>query len=215
MRASAAGIEPVAGEAVDGLGRHADDVARAQQLRRRGRFPRGATALLACAARPVSCLMDGPGMEQFESFKASQLYCRKCAKSMPVRERLLLMLPDKELYEYLCTGCAESLGRARGFAGGKAARVPARSAPRSARGATVKIPCAFFSSAPARSACPRCARWCKSPDHSVLGVVTQPDKPVGRQLKLARQPGEGGGVPAAPEDLSSRRKSARPPRSRS
>ncbi len=55
--------------------------------------------------------MDGPGMEQFESFKASQLYCRKCAKSMPVRERLLLILPDKELYDYLCTGCAESLGQ--------------------------------------------------------------------------------------------------------
>lgn len=54
--------------------------------------------------------MTGSGMEQFESFKASQLYCRKCAKSMPVRERLLLVLPDKELYEYLCTGCAASLG---------------------------------------------------------------------------------------------------------
>ena len=50
-------------------------------------------------------------MEQFESFKASQLYCRKCAKSMPVRERLLLILPEKDLYEYLCTGCAESLGQ--------------------------------------------------------------------------------------------------------
>ncbi len=30
---------------------------------------------------------------------------------MPVRERLLLVLPDKDLYEYLCTGCAESLGQ--------------------------------------------------------------------------------------------------------
>jgi hypothetical protein len=49
-------------------------------------------------------------MEQFESFKASRLYCRKCAKSMPVRERLLLILPEKDLYEYLCTGCGESLG---------------------------------------------------------------------------------------------------------
>jgi hypothetical protein len=54
--------------------------------------------------------MKAGGMEQFETFKASQLYCRKCAKSMPVRERLLLVLPDKDLYEYLCTGCAESLG---------------------------------------------------------------------------------------------------------
>ena len=50
-------------------------------------------------------------MEQFESFKASRLYYRKCAKSMPVRERLLLILPDKDLYEYVCTGCAESLGQ--------------------------------------------------------------------------------------------------------
>jgi hypothetical protein len=50
-------------------------------------------------------------MEQFESFKASRLYCRKCGKSMPVRERLLLILPDKDLYEYVCTGCAESLGQ--------------------------------------------------------------------------------------------------------
>jgi len=30
---------------------------------------------------------------------------------MPVRERLLLVLPDKDLYEYVCTGCAESLGQ--------------------------------------------------------------------------------------------------------
>jgi hypothetical protein len=49
-------------------------------------------------------------MEQFESFKASRLYCRRCAKSMPVRERLLLVLPEKDLYEYLCTGCGDSLG---------------------------------------------------------------------------------------------------------
>ena len=49
-------------------------------------------------------------MEQFESFKVSRLYCRRCAKSMPVRERLLLILPDKDLYEYLCTGCGDSLG---------------------------------------------------------------------------------------------------------
>ncbi len=29
---------------------------------------------------------------------------------MPVRERLLLILPEKDLYEYLCTGCGGSLG---------------------------------------------------------------------------------------------------------
>jgi hypothetical protein len=67
--------------------------------------------LLACPPWPESGCMLEAGMEQFESFKASRLYCRKCGKSMPVRERLLLILPDKDLYEYLCTGCAESLGQ--------------------------------------------------------------------------------------------------------
>jgi hypothetical protein len=29
---------------------------------------------------------------------------------MPVRERLLLVLPEKELYEYLCTTCGAAVG---------------------------------------------------------------------------------------------------------
>ncbi len=48
---------------------------------------------------------------QFKSLRASSLYCPKCKNAMPVRERLLLILPDKEVYDYLCTGCAESVGR--------------------------------------------------------------------------------------------------------
>ena len=47
---------------------------------------------------------------RFESLRASSLYCRRCGQAMPVRERLLLVLPDKEIYDYLCTGCADSLG---------------------------------------------------------------------------------------------------------
>lgn len=90
--------------------------------------------LLACARPRGSGVMDGCGMEQFESFTASQLYCRKCAKSMPVRERLLLVLPDKELYEYLCTGCADSLGQREVSLAEKrlAALRPARRSPRGA-----------------------------------------------------------------------------------
>lgn len=49
--------------------------------------------------------------QQFESFRASSLYCQKCKKAVPVRERLLLVLPDKEIYDYLCTGCASSVGQ--------------------------------------------------------------------------------------------------------
>ena len=52
----------------------------------------------------------GIEMSQFENFTASSLYCDKCKAAMPVRERLLLVLPDKELYDYLCTGCASSVG---------------------------------------------------------------------------------------------------------
>ena len=50
-------------------------------------------------------------MQQFENLRASSLYCQKCKAAMPVRERLLLILPDKEIYDYLCTGCAASLGQ--------------------------------------------------------------------------------------------------------
>jgi hypothetical protein len=56
---------------------------------------------------------------QFESFTASSLYCEKCKAAMPVRERLLLILPDRELYDYLCTGCASSVGRREVTAGEK------------------------------------------------------------------------------------------------
>ena len=38
---------------------------------------------------------------------------------MPVRERLLLVLPDREIYDYLCTGCASSVGRREITAGEK------------------------------------------------------------------------------------------------
>lgn len=48
---------------------------------------------------------------QFENLRASSLYCNQCKAAMPVRERLLLVLADKEIYDYLCTGCANSLGR--------------------------------------------------------------------------------------------------------
>ena len=50
-------------------------------------------------------------MAQFDTLRASSLYCRKCGKAMPVRERLLLVLPGREIHDYLCTGCGESLGR--------------------------------------------------------------------------------------------------------
>ena len=46
---------------------------------------------------------------QFGQFTASELYCPQCRRSQPVRERLLLVLPAGELYEYRCAECATSL----------------------------------------------------------------------------------------------------------
>lgn len=51
-----------------------------------------------------------PPQGQYEDFRASALYCPRCKQAMPVRSRLLLLLPDGELHEYLCQRCAASLG---------------------------------------------------------------------------------------------------------
>ena len=79
--------------------------------------------------------MGRMSQQQFENFTASSLYCEKCKTAMPVRERLLLILPDKEIYDYLCTGCASSVGQREVTAGEKlleqrtAPRRPRRRAP--------------------------------------------------------------------------------------
>jgi len=57
--------------------------------------------------------------QQFENLTASSLYCDKCKVAMPVRERLLLILPDKEIFDYLCTGCGSSVGQREVTAGQK------------------------------------------------------------------------------------------------
>ena len=46
----------------------------------------------------------------FRDLQASELFCPRCQVSRPVRERLLLVLPDGELHEYRCAACAHSLG---------------------------------------------------------------------------------------------------------
>ena len=48
---------------------------------------------------------------QFGDFIASELFCPKCQRSQPVRQRLLLVLPSGELFEYLCAQCGTSLGQ--------------------------------------------------------------------------------------------------------
>jgi hypothetical protein len=53
----------------------------------------------------------GPGARaQFEDLAATALHCPRCRAAMPVRERLLLVLPDGELHEYLCARGLNALG---------------------------------------------------------------------------------------------------------
>lgn len=48
--------------------------------------------------------------DQFRSLNASLLYCPRCRVATPTRERLLLVLPTGNLYEYLCLHCGTSTG---------------------------------------------------------------------------------------------------------
>jgi len=52
----------------------------------------------------------GRSNKQFERLQATELYCPKCGTATPVRERLLLVLPEGDKYEYLCAYCGTSVG---------------------------------------------------------------------------------------------------------
>jgi len=53
---------------------------------------------------------QGESRRQSITLTASELYCPKCRKASPVREKLLLVLPDGELHEYICAVCGTSVG---------------------------------------------------------------------------------------------------------
>jgi len=48
---------------------------------------------------------------EFKKFQASSLYCPKCKQATEVRERLLLVLPDGDLFNYYCSLCGTSVGK--------------------------------------------------------------------------------------------------------
>ena len=50
------------------------------------------------------------GPDVYKEFDATELYCPKCKQSVPVRKRLLLVLPEGDKYEYLCVHCSETVG---------------------------------------------------------------------------------------------------------
>jgi DNA-directed RNA polymerase subunit RPC12/RpoP len=46
----------------------------------------------------------------FKEFDATELFCPRCRRSVPVRKRLLLVLPEGDKYEYLCAVCSSTVG---------------------------------------------------------------------------------------------------------
>jgi len=48
--------------------------------------------------------------KMFRDLDATELYCAHCKMAVPVRKRLLLVLPEGDKYEYFCPYCAETVG---------------------------------------------------------------------------------------------------------
>jgi DNA-directed RNA polymerase subunit RPC12/RpoP len=60
---------------------------------------------------PTDLFSDRPnGSDAYKEFDATELYCPRCKQPVPVRKRLLLVLPEGDKYEYLCAYCSETVG---------------------------------------------------------------------------------------------------------
>jgi hypothetical protein len=51
-----------------------------------------------------------PQSKMFRDLDATELYCTRCKMAVPVRKRLLLVLPEGDKYEYFCPYCSETVG---------------------------------------------------------------------------------------------------------
>ena len=48
--------------------------------------------------------------QSYKDFDATELFCPQCKKAVPVRKRLLLILPEGDKYDYNCVFCGTSVG---------------------------------------------------------------------------------------------------------
>jgi len=48
--------------------------------------------------------------ETYRDFDATELFCPKCKRAVPVRKRLLLILSNGDKYDYMCSFCGASVG---------------------------------------------------------------------------------------------------------
>jgi hypothetical protein len=48
--------------------------------------------------------------QTYKDFDATELFCPQCKRAVPVRKKLLLILPEGEKYDYKCIYCGASIG---------------------------------------------------------------------------------------------------------
>jgi len=48
--------------------------------------------------------------QAYDEFDATEIYCPRCGRAVPVRKRLLLVLSEGDKYDYTCVHCGTSLG---------------------------------------------------------------------------------------------------------
>ncbi|HUT55736.1 MAG TPA: cytoplasmic protein [bacterium] len=50
-------------------------------------------------------------VRQYRDLEASELFCAKCKRPTPVRKRILLVLPEGDKFDYICTVCGQTVGQ--------------------------------------------------------------------------------------------------------
>lgn len=48
--------------------------------------------------------------DSFGEFEATTLFCPRCRRATPARQKLLLVLPTGHKYDYFCSECGTTVG---------------------------------------------------------------------------------------------------------
>jgi hypothetical protein len=48
--------------------------------------------------------------DAYREFEAESLFCARCRRAVPVRKKLLLVLPTGNRYDYVCQECGTPVG---------------------------------------------------------------------------------------------------------
>lgn len=48
--------------------------------------------------------------DSFQEFEAASLFCPRCRRATPARQKLLLVLPGGNKYDYVCAECGTPVG---------------------------------------------------------------------------------------------------------